>query len=176
MEKLIINGKDALETWGVSLADGALLDLLKPPPMKAVLENKSAVSPGKQILVTDDAPAVVDERDLNLPVNMFAASQADLTSKFLDFRTELMKGMLNIELTINKGDINERTFKGVFIYKQCSQLQSFLRQKAKFMLQLNQPDPEDFFVISRDWVSNFVTADMKVIFTADKLVFTVKPG
>ena len=40
-EKLIINGENADEKWGISLGESSLSELMTPPANKAFIENES---------------------------------------------------------------------------------------------------------------------------------------
>ena len=70
--ELIINGKDAFETWGVNMGDGFLESLYSPAPMKGVIENKSRLEHGKRVIFNNPKK---DERELTLVFILMGDSQ-----------------------------------------------------------------------------------------------------
>ena len=77
-EKLIINGENADEKWGISLGESSLSELMTPPANKAFIENESRLQHGKQILVANPK---VEARNLTLQLNLPAATKSAFFDK-----------------------------------------------------------------------------------------------
>lgn len=131
---LFINGKDAYTTWGMSLTDGSVSKLMTPPPMKAVIENKSRIEDGKRVI---NSNAKVDERDFTLEVHFTAKSKDDFFAKYESFCNELATGVLNIRTRYQPTVLYKTN------YLSCNQFSEFMFGIAKFTLKLNEPNPKD---------------------------------
>lgn len=129
---LFINGKDAYDTWKLSLTDGSISTLMTPAPMKSIIENKSRTDHGKKVI--NNAPKL-DERDITLQVHFKANSKEEFFSRYESFCQELAKGTLEIR-TKYQPTVVYRTN-----YLSCSQFSEFMFGIAKFTLKLNEPNP-----------------------------------
>lgn len=129
---LFINGKDAYDTWGISLTDGSISTLMTPAPMKSIIENKSRTDDGKRVINNNPR---IDERDLTLQVHFSAKDKDDFFAKYQSFCQELAGGVLEIK-TKYQPDVLYRTN-----YLSCSQFSEFMFGIAKFSLKLNEPNP-----------------------------------
>lgn len=143
VEKIYINNKEAHGTFGLTLAEGALTTLLTPPPMKQYIENKSAMMSGKQVYVSDETPALVDERDFNIAVNIASNNSTDIEDRIAELTAELQKGIIKLKVERYEEEALKHTYVFNLLYKSCSQLQTFFRGSAKFLLSFNEPDPTD---------------------------------
>lgn len=132
--ELFINGKDAYRTWGISMDNTALSELMTPPASKAVIENESRLQHGKRVVVSD---VKMDQRNLTLPINLTAATEEQFFARYNDFCKELATGVLNIR-TKYQPDVVYKT-----IYLSCGQFSQFMRGIGKFSLKLNEPNPGD---------------------------------
>ena len=112
-EELFINGKDAYTTWGISMDDTALSALMTPAPNKEFIENKSRMEHGKRVIT------------------------ADPFARYDSFCNELDKGILEIK-TKYQPNIVYRT-----IYISCNQFSQFMQGIGKFVLKLNEPNPNN---------------------------------
>ena len=134
-EKLIINGENADEKWGISLGESSLSELMTPPANKAFIENESRLQNGKQILVANPK---VEARNLTLQLNLTAATKSAFFDKYNLFCKEVLAtGVLNIET----GYQEEVVYKTIYV--SCSQFSQFMQGIAKFSLKLIEPDPSD---------------------------------
>lgn len=134
-EKLIINGENADEKWGISLGESSLSELMTPPANKAFIENESRLQHGKQILVANPK---VEARNLTLQLNLTAATKSAFFDKYNLFCKEVLAtGVLNIETGYQEGIVYKT------IYVSCSQFSQFMQGIAKFSLKLIEPDPSD---------------------------------
>ena len=134
-EKLIINGENADEKWGISLGESSLSELMTPPANKAFIENESRLQHVKQILVANPK---VEARNLTLQLNLTAATKSAFFDKYNLFCKEVLAtGVLNIET----GYQEEVVYKTIYV--SCSQFSQFMQGIAKFSLKLIEPDPSD---------------------------------
>lgn len=134
-EKLIINGENADEKWGISLGESSLSELMTPPANKAFIENESRLQHGKQILVANPK---VEARNLTLQLNLTATTKSAFFDKYNLFCKEVLAtGVLNIET----GYQEEVVYKTIYV--SCSQFSQFMQGIAKFSLKLIEPDPSD---------------------------------
>lgn len=129
--ELFINNKDAYDTWGVSLSEGAYTTLLAPPPMKDAIVNESRLYHGKQVYNI----AKVNSRQLTLEVHFTAKSKEDFFNKYLSFCDELNKGELEIKTSLQPDIVYK------FLYISCSQFKQFNLGIAKFSLKLEEYNP-----------------------------------
>lgn len=135
METLIINGADAYERYGIVLADSGYSALRKPAPNKPFIETKSRVQHGKKVIVKNPRK---DERQLVLPLEMFAASKADFLAKYDLFVSEVID---NGEIVISTS-LQPSVFYRC-IYEDCQQYTEFIQESAKFMISLVEPNPNN---------------------------------
>lgn len=134
-EKLIINGENTGEKWGISLGESSLSELMTPPANKAFIENESRLQHGKQILVANPK---LEARNLTLQLNLTAATKSAFFDKYNLFCKEVLAtGVLNIETGYQEGVVYKT------IYVSCSQFSQFMQGIAKFSLKLIEPDPSD---------------------------------
>lgn len=135
--ELYINNKDAYDEWGVSMDSSALSALMSPPPMKSYVENKSALTDGKQVLVCATFPPKVDERNITLTINLTANNETQFFARYASFCAELEKSTLDIRTKYQPSVIYHTK------YVSCSQFTQFMRGMAKFSLKLNEPNPKN---------------------------------
>ncbi|WP_298072229.1 hypothetical protein [uncultured Bacteroides sp.] len=132
--ELYINGKDAYDTWGISMADTSLSALMTPAPNKEYIENKSRLEHGKRVITEN---VKVDERSLSLEIHLTATHKDQFFERYLSFCEELKKGALEIKTSYQK-DVIYR-----MIYKSCSQFSQFMQGIGKFTLKLEEFNPEN---------------------------------
>lgn len=131
-DELFINGKDAYFTWGISMDNTSLSALMTPAPNKELIENKSRLEDGKQVIIEN---ARIDERTLTLAFNLTAKDENDFFAKYESFCEELGAGLLYIR-TKYQPNVVYRT-----IYLSCNQFTQFMRGIGKFTLKLCEPLP-----------------------------------
>jgi len=131
--ELKINGKDAFDTWGVSLEDGALATLMTPPAVKSYVTNTSRLGNGERVIVYNPR---YDSRDITLEMHLVAKDKADFLTKYVNFcNGALKKGYLYIE-TVYQPDVVYHC-----VYKSCTQYSQLINGLAKFSLKLTEPNP-----------------------------------
>lgn len=132
--ELFINGKDAYQEWGITLASDAVTALLTPPGMKDYVTNASRLEDGTRYMAS---PLKRAERAVDLTINLTAPTAELFISRYKSFCEELAGGTLELRTALLPG----MAFR--FLYKQCSQFSQLVRGIAKFSLSLVEPDPTD---------------------------------
>lgn len=132
--QLYINGQDAYTTWGVSLSDTAIANLMAPVPMKEDIVNESRLEHGRRHMTSENK---VQERELNLPVHIVANNKADYLDKLYTFRM-MLEGVAMDIITAHEPSVVYHCR-----YVSCTQFSQFLNGIAKLMLRLVEPNPND---------------------------------
>ncbi len=132
--QLKINGKDAYETWGISMDDTSLSALMTPPAVKPYISNDDRTKHGKEYLT---APVYVDSRDLTLQLNLTAKDEEQFFTRYIAFCEVLAKGVLDIETSFQAGVVYH------CIYQSCSQFSQFMRGIGKFVLKVTEMNPNN---------------------------------
>jgi len=133
---LFINGKDALETWGVRMGDGFLDAIDGFNEMKDYIENESRLEHGKRV-ITDNAK--VDSREITLQFTIEGSSESDYRSKKKSFQTELEKGAVNIKVPVLGNEVYKLVYLGKSISYGLSPDRCFGKVSSKF----KEPNPMD---------------------------------
>ncbi len=134
MADLLINGKDALATYGVRMGDRFLDALGAPAPMKEYVTDDSRLEHGRNV-ITDNAR--VDSRDLNLEFTIQGASPVDYRAKKKAFFAELYKGAVNICVPPDSDDTYHLVYKG----NSPTYAQSRDRCFGKVIVKFEEPNP-----------------------------------
>lgn len=137
VEELYINGADAHKTYGIIFGEDSLTALMTPPPVKAYIENKSALSHGKQVLNNEDTPPKLDERDVQLTFYLRAKNLEQFLTRYQKFCEVLQCGKIDIRTKYQP----EVTYHCIYI--SCSQYSQFNGRLAKFVLKVNEPNPNN---------------------------------
>lgn len=146
--QLTINGKDAYETWGITMDSTALSALMTPAPIKSLIENDSRLEHGNEIITgftrtdsennkTTESTVKVDARDVTLSFNLTAKDEAEFLTLYWSFCEELEKGTLDISTSF----LPDVVFH--MIYQSCQQFSEFMLCMAKFSLKLTEPNPKN---------------------------------
>lgn len=130
---LLINGKDAFETWGVNMGDNFLNVLLTPPPVKEFIENKSRLEDGKRVLTENQK---VDERDIALTFTIQGENQNDYISRYKAFMAEMSSGLVSINVPILGSDIYHVYYKNATSFAM-----SLDRTFSKISMKVCEPNP-----------------------------------
>lgn len=133
-DELYINGKDAYTTWGISMDDTSLSELMTPVSNKEFIENESRLEHGKKVIVSNPR---LDARNVTLKINLSATSEQQFFERYNSFCKELATGVLEIKSKYQP-DVVYKT-----IYQSCSQFSQFMRGIGKFTLKLVEPNPND---------------------------------
>ncbi len=131
--ELFINGQDAYTTWGVIARETSITALIEPEPLKNPVENKSATENGKR--VRSEATPKVDERTVNLVIQIKANDRADLIAKLASLKAELKQRRVEITTKYETGVVYRMD------YQNCRQTRSLFNRLATFSIQLNEPNP-----------------------------------
>lgn len=132
---LYINGKDAYDTWGLSLSDGSFFDLIAPAPTKDVIESKSRLEHGKRV-ITDSVKA--DERTLNLDIHMSAKDADALLANYTALCEDVLLGGLFHIRTKYQDDVEFH-----LLYQQCSSTSGVVDGIIKLTIKCNEYDPSN---------------------------------
>ena len=131
--ELIINGKDAFETWGVNMGDGFLESLYSPAPMKGVIENKSRLEHGKRVIFNNPKK---DERELTLVFILMGDSQKDYIDKYKAFITEISAGDIAIKVPALGEEVDH-----VYYLRSTTFAWNIDRTFSKIALKVCEPNP-----------------------------------
>ncbi len=134
--------QDTKTKWGVFFTDNSVTALMTPPPKKSYITNKSALSHGKQVLTADGNLPKTDERDVQLTFGLKADSLARFIMQYRSFVSELKKGDIDLTLHVWEGGTYFRETYHLK-YVSCSQYSEYNGRLAKFVLKLNEPNPEN---------------------------------
>ena len=133
-DELFINKKDAYTTWGISMDETALSDLMTPSSNKTLIETESRIEHGKRVVIANPR---VDARNLTFQIHLTASDEDQFFTRYNSFCEELEKGALDIETKYQPGVVYKT------IYQSCSQFSQFMRGIGKFSLKLYEPNPKD---------------------------------
>lgn len=95
MNELLINGKDAKTTWGVTMGSRFMSALRSEAPMKEYISNNSRLEHGVRYLVMNPK---MDERKVTLEFRIKGLSVSDYEYKKDTFLGELMTGAVDINV------------------------------------------------------------------------------
>lgn len=128
-----INGKNIWQEWGAELADGALEQLLSPPPAKEYISCESRSEDGVRIVV-EKAGIQFDTREVSLTVLITGKTQDDYLRKYMSFVEELKKGKLAVGIPW-LGKVY------TLYYLSVSKYGSFGCNRGKFTVKLREGNP-----------------------------------
>lgn len=134
MADLLINGRDALATYGVRMGAKFLDALGAPAPMKEYITDDSRLEHGRNV-ITDDAR--VDYRDLNLEFTIQGMSPADYQVKKKAFFAELYKGAVSICVPPDSADVYHLVYRG----NSPTYARSRDRCFGKVIVKFEEPNP-----------------------------------
>ena len=137
VEECWINNNDAYKTWGIFLSSESFTTLITSPPLKGYIENKSALMDGKQVLNDENNAPKVDERDMQIVFGIKAKNLDNFLQLYADFTEVLKKGKLDIRTKYQPGVTYHCN------YISCSQLTQFNGRLGKFILKVNEPNPNN---------------------------------
>lgn len=132
----IYNGdqyKDAFTTWGVSLSDGALANLLAFPAVKGRISNESRLEHGKRVI--NEMPRKAS-RELTLEMHMIAPNFATFLTRLNAFTSVLAGGEIRLKTSFQPNVVYH------LFYISCTQFTQF-DGLAKFALRLEEPNPNN---------------------------------
>lgn len=130
---LIINDKDAFDTWGVNMGDGFIDSIYAPNSLKGFVENKSRLEDGKRVIINNPK---IDERDITLTFVISGSSSLDYTQKYRSFKSEIEKGSVDIKVPVLGGEVYRLVFQ-----KSTSFSLNLNRTASKLTCKFNEPNP-----------------------------------
>lgn len=134
MADLLINGKDALRTWGVRMGDSFLDTINGYYPLKEYITNNDRLKDGVQYA---NVIPKVNERNLTLNFTMEGANASDFTAKNKAFIAEMRKGDVSIQVPDDSPDVYHLKYTG----KSCTFARNTERTFAKLGLAFIEPNP-----------------------------------
>lgn len=136
MGNLLINGKDALQEWGVRMGTGFLDAIDVPCQMKEYIENDSRLEHGKRVITNNPKIAA---RILTLPFTIHGDTESDYQTKKKAFYDELYKGKLDIQIPI----VSDEVYHLVYTGGSTSYAQNRQRTFCKFSVKFQEPNPSN---------------------------------
>lgn len=136
MADLLINGKDALQTWGVRMGTGFMDAIDVPCQMKEYIENESRLEHGKRMIANNPKIA---SRSVTLPFTIQGNSESDYQSKKKAFYEELYKGNIDIQIP----PVSSEVFHLVYTGGSTSYAQNRQRTFCKFSVKFQEPNPSN---------------------------------
>lgn len=134
IKDLYINGQDALATYGITLDETSLSQLLTPPGMKENIKSSSRLEHGTRVITTN---AKVEARQLALGINLVATTREQFFQRYLAFCEVLKTGFIDV-LTKYQKDVEYH-----LEYNSCQQFAQYQQGIAKFMLRVTECNPTD---------------------------------
>lgn len=131
---LIINGKDAYTTWGVSMGDSFIDNIEAPASLKDYITNESRAEHGKRV-ITDSSVIKVASRDVVLQFHIFGSSTEAYIANKKAFQAVLYSGVVDIQIPSRGDEIYHLLYQG----KQVSFPQSAC--DGKLSVKFEEPNP-----------------------------------
>lgn len=132
--KLYINGIDAYTAWGVTLGATGLSKLMTPAGNKEYIKNASRLEHGSRLIANNPK---MDEREVQLDINLCADTEAEFFAKYAAFCEVLAHGKITIN-TCYQPNVHYKMY-----YINCTQFAQYHRGIAKFTLKLVEPNPNN---------------------------------
>lgn len=134
MADLIINGRNALQVWGIRMGDKFLDVLGSSSPMKEFIENKSRLEHGKRVIVANPK---LDSREITLAFTIEGETPSDFNDKKKLFYDELYKGEITIQVPKNGNDV----YRLIYLGKSATYGQSLDRTFGKISAKFCECNP-----------------------------------
>ncbi len=131
-----INGKDARTTWGIVVNTKLTDALLLPPSTKAPIQSESRLEHGVRTIIPEGS-VKWDKRDITLEIGITAPDRATFLARYDSLMAEFLQGWLKIKTSHIPG----KTFKCRYV--SCQQFTNYNGRIAKFILKLEEPNPND---------------------------------
>lgn len=133
--------RDAYTTWGLSLSETGISNLLTPAPHKQAVYNSNVLEHGKAVMQNS---FVFDVRQVSLEVHISAKCDGVYSAQqvFIDRYAAFCNEVLNVGY-IEMRLMFQPTVVYKFIYLDCSQFSESNLEIAKFTLSLEEPNPND---------------------------------
>lgn len=135
MADLIINGNDALATYGIRMGDGFIDSLGMSANMKEYITNDSRLKDGIDYCKTVPKRS---SRELTLQFVMMSSSASGLSAFRSSFYSMLYAGDVKIEVPENTGEVYKLKYKNSVSYSS-----NIRRNSCKISVKFEEPDPTD---------------------------------
>lgn len=133
---LLINGKDAFDTWGVRMGEGFLDAIDGFNEMKDYIENESRMEHGKRMIIDN---ARIASREIALQFTIEGSSESDYRAKKKAFQSEMEKGAVIIKVPT----LGNEVYRLVYLGKSLSYGMNLDRCFGKVSSKFCEPNPTD---------------------------------
>jgi hypothetical protein len=134
---LTINEKNARTTWGIVANTKLMASLLAPASAKDPIQSESRLEHGTRTIIPNGSVKLA-KRDITLEVGLTAPSLTEFYARYKSFIEELTSGWLKIA--------SPKFLPGVIFncrYVSCTQFTNYNGRIAKFILKLEEPNPNN---------------------------------
>lgn len=135
MADLLINGKDALQTWGVRMGTGFMDAIDVPCQMKDFIENESRTEHGKRVVLNPK----IASRTVTLPFTIQGENESDYQTKKKAFYEELYKMSIDIKIP----PVGDEVYHLIYTGGSTSYAQNRERTFCKFSVKFQEPNPSN---------------------------------
>lgn len=135
--ELTINNLDARATWGIIPDTKLMAALLAPAPVKDPIQSESRLEHGTRTIIPEGSVKLA-KRDVTLEVGLTAPNLTEFYTRYKGFIEELASGWLKIS--------SPKFLPGVVFncrYVSCTQFTQYNGRIAKFILKLEEPNPNN---------------------------------
>lgn len=130
--ELYINGDDAYTTYGVTLGDRTLTQLMTPPPVKNMITNECRLEDGQRVL----NPGIrYDQRSVSLTFYISASDRATYLKRYAALMGVLTAGEVKISTTYQNGVVYH------LWYQSCASYGQVRGTFGKFSVKFFEPNP-----------------------------------
>lgn len=134
--EITINSIDVRKEFGVVFGTDLTDALLMPPAVKDPIQSNSRLEDGVRTIIPTGSVRVTS-RQITLEIGITAPDRATFLTRHEGFMALLTSGWLNIQ-TIH---IPGKTFRCRYV--SCSQFTNFNKRIAKYILKLEEPNPNN---------------------------------
>jgi hypothetical protein len=135
--ELTINSYNARTKWGIVANTKLMAALLAPPSVKDPIQSESRLEHGTRTIIPQNSVKLA-KRDITLEVGLTAPSLTEFYTRYKSFIEELTSGWLKIA--------SPKFLPGVIFncrYVSCTQFTNYNGRIAKFILKLEEPNPNN---------------------------------
>lgn len=135
--ELTINSHNARTKWGIVANTKLMAALLTPPAVKDPIQSESRLEHGTRTIIPQGSVKLA-KRDITLEVGLTAPNLTEFYTRYKSFIEELTSGWLKIA--------SPKFLPGVIFncrYVSCTQFTNYNGRIAKFILKLEEPNPNN---------------------------------
>lgn len=134
--ELTINDKDARTEWGLVVNTKLTDALLMPAATKTPIQSESRLEHGTRTIIPTGS-VKMSKRDIALEIGISAPNRAIFLQRYDSLIQEFLSGWLNIKTCHIPGKIFRCR------YVSCTQFTNYNGRIAKFILKLEEPNPNN---------------------------------